>query len=114
MWFPLFCSLLPIAPLRDRNALGSMPIRGGTPLTREANDYTFGHHSSYRANLRCAVYARRADTEPFHPNSAAGGGVASVYDFTALDQIMPHPVYGKMFWVCVLNPSAATFQSLHP
>ena len=22
---------------------------------------------------------------------------------------MPHPVYGKMHWVCVLNPSAATF-----
>lgn len=26
------------------------------------------------------------------------------HDFTALDQIMPHPVYGKMYWVCVLNP----------
>src|SRR5579884_2015263 len=29
---------------------------------------------------------------------------ASNYDFTALDQIMPHPVYGRMLWVCVLNP----------
>lgn len=44
----------------------------------------------------------------------AKGDVDSDYDFTALDQIMPHPVYGKMFWVCVLNPSAATFQSLQP
>lgn len=32
------------------------------------------------------------------------------YDFTALDKIMPHPVYGKMHWVCVLNPSDATFE----
>ncbi len=22
---------------------------------------------------------------------------------------MPHPVYGRMYWVCVLNPSKATF-----
>jgi hypothetical protein len=34
------------------------------------------------------------------------------YDFTALDRIMPHPVYGKMYWVCVLNPSAATFKTV--
>ena len=32
------------------------------------------------------------------------------YDFTALDRMMPHPVYGKMYWVCVLNPSIATFE----
>jgi hypothetical protein len=30
-------------------------------------------------------------------------------DFTVLDQLLPHPVYGKMFWVCILNPSATTF-----
>lgn len=35
-------------------------------------------------------------------------------DFTALDQLLPHPVYGKQHWICVLNPSAATFQSLQP
>jgi hypothetical protein len=36
------------------------------------------------------------------------------YDFTALDKIMPHPVYGKMYWVCVLNPSGLTFQAVQP
>jgi hypothetical protein len=36
------------------------------------------------------------------------------YDFTALDRIMPHPVYRKMFWVCVLNPSAAMFERVRP
>jgi hypothetical protein len=36
------------------------------------------------------------------------------YDFTALDQIMPHPVYGQMFWICVLNPSVATFEKVQP
>jgi hypothetical protein len=34
------------------------------------------------------------------------------YDFTALDRLMPHPIYGRMYWVCVLNPSAATFEDV--
>lgn len=34
---------------------------------------------------------------------------ADSYDFTALDQIMSHPVYGKMYWVCVLTPGDATW-----
>ena len=25
---------------------------------------------------------------------------------------MPHPVYGMMYWVCVLNPGAATFKKV--
>lgn len=33
------------------------------------------------------------------------------YDYTALDTLMPHPVYGKMYWVGVLNPSQATFDN---
>lgn len=32
------------------------------------------------------------------------------HDFTALDRITPHPVYGKMYWVCILCPSEATFR----
>jgi hypothetical protein len=38
----------------------------------------------------------------------------SGYDFTALDTLQPHPVYGRMFWVCVLSPSTATFDSVKP
>ena len=40
------------------------------------------------------------------------GGPEGGYDFTALDCIMPHPVYGKMYWVCVLNPSEGTFKTV--
>jgi hypothetical protein len=39
------------------------------------------------------------------------GQAASDYDFTALDQVMPHPVYGMTYWVCVLNPSDQTFET---
>jgi len=34
------------------------------------------------------------------------------YDFTALNQIMPHPVYGRMYWVCILNPSDESLQTI--
>lgn len=36
----------------------------------------------------------------------------SGHDFTALDAIMPHPEYGKVYWLCVLNPSDGTFETL--
>src|SRR5262249_39289236 len=39
----------------------------------------------------------------------------SEFDFTALDRLLPHPVYGRMYWTCVLNPSAETFETkVHP
>ncbi len=41
---------------------------------------------------------------------SAEGETEGGYDFTALDSLMPHPVYGKMYWVCVLNPSEETFK----
>ncbi len=34
----------------------------------------------------------------------------SRYDDTALDRFMPHPDYAAQNWVCVLNPTAATFE----
>lgn len=35
-------------------------------------------------------------------------------DYTAIDRLMPHPVYAKMHWVSVINPSAATFETVKP
>jgi hypothetical protein len=42
------------------------------------------------------------------------GDVNTVHDFTALDRIMPHPVYASASWVCVLNPSQSTFERVKP
>ena len=36
----------------------------------------------------------------------------SAYDFTALDQIMPHPEYAAQHFVCVLSPSDVTFETV--
>jgi hypothetical protein len=38
----------------------------------------------------------------------------SDFDFAALDQVMPHPVYAPQSWVSVLNPSAQTFETVKP
>lgn len=36
------------------------------------------------------------------------------YDYAALDKLMPHPVYAPQSFVCVLNPSAETFETIKP
>ena len=38
-----------------------------------------------------------------------GGTIDTGYDYTVLDKLMPHPVYAPMSWVCIVNPSAKTF-----
>jgi hypothetical protein len=65
----------------------------------------------YRLNIGVspATYRARFGPEPF-PRDAAESG----HDFAALDTVMPHPVYGSMFWLCVLNPSEETFARVQP
>lgn len=33
-------------------------------------------------------------------------------DFTVEDTLLPHPTYGSLYWVCVVNPSEKTFDGL--
>ena len=44
-------------------------------------------------------------------SAVESGDNSGGYDFTALDQLMPHPLYGRMFWVSVLNPGDETFET---
>lgn len=39
---------------------------------------------------------------------------SATYDFAALDQLMPHPVYAPQSFVCVLNPGPDTFEAVKP
>ncbi len=45
---------------------------------------------------------------------AAGQTVSTGHDFQNVNEIMPHPVYGWMSWIGVLNPSLETFDALKP
>lgn len=31
-------------------------------------------------------------------------------DFTQEDKLLPHPTYGAMYWVCIVNPSEKTLE----
>jgi len=39
-------------------------------------------------------------------------GAMTDADYTAFDRVLPHPVYATQHWVCILNPSAATFDAV--
>lgn len=69
---------------------------------------------AYRVNigLRKATFQKLFGPLPARP--AAGSVVDMAYDFTALDTLLPHPVYGWMGWISVLNPSLQTFEQLKP
>ncbi len=62
----------------------------------------------FRFNLGTSkpLFLERFGPPPARPGK--GQTIAGPWDFTALDVLTPHPVYGWMSWVSVLNPSAAT------
>lgn len=68
----------------------------------------------FRLNIGVGRETFRAHfgTELSFPDPNAGvSAIPGNYDFAALDRLLPHPVYGRLFWVCILNPSAATFDT---
>ena len=47
------------------------------------------------------------------PTFAKDGGIIDTgYDYTELDKLMPHPVYAPMSWMCIVSPSAETFDKV--
>lgn len=49
------------------------------------------------------------------PKRPEKGGIVNMpYNFSAVDVMMPHPVYAWMGWICVLNPSSDTFERIKP
>jgi Family of unknown function (DUF6194) len=88
-----------------------------TLVTSDSND-TFSNLDRplvFRLNIGISKQTLRSrfglPPRPDSSDDAAEEGEArGNYDFTVLDQIMPHPVYGRMYWVCVLNPSDETFE----
>jgi hypothetical protein len=56
----------------------------------------------FRVNI--AVGRQRYQDLVGHPPAAHAEHHGS-YDYTALDQFMPHPVYAAQGWISILNPS---------
>jgi hypothetical protein len=68
--------------------------------------------SVFRLNIGVSKDTYRSLFGPQPPSPGGSGVVATGHDFTALDQIMPHPVYSPQSWVCVLNPSETTCETV--
>lgn len=68
----------------------------------------------YRLNfgLPPAAFIEHFGHKPSRP--AKGQVIEGDWNFPQLDQMTPHPIYGWMGWVAVLNPSATTFDRCKP
>lgn len=87
-----------------------------TLVTSDAHDRAsdLNRHAVFRLNVGVKSDTYRSLFGP-QPSFRTDGGVADTgHDYTALNQIMPHPVYAAMSWVCVLNPSDATLETVRP
>ena len=81
-----------------------------------ANDRASGldRPGVWRLNMGVTKECYVALFGPPPPRPGKGMTVEGDWDFTALDRITPHPVYGWMGWVAVLNPSSATWNRCLP
>ncbi|QPC86281.1 hypothetical protein GA830_05650 [Mesorhizobium sp. NBSH29] len=51
---------------------------------------------------------------PPPPRPSKGRIVEGGWNFTKLDELTPHPIYGWMSWIAVLNPSMETLGDIRP
>lgn len=65
----------------------------------------------YRLNIGVSknTFLRHFAKIPVRPPK--GGVIDMDWDFTQTGILMPHPVYGWMSWVCILNPTVEQFNS---
>jgi len=70
----------------------------------------------YRLNLGISkeTFIKIFGTIPKRPRAGEVITMDIEFDFTKIDTIMPHPVYGWMSWISVINPSQKTFEMLKP
>ena len=103
-------------PGRDLEPKHRFPF--ATIVTKDYGDFDrasdLNRPGVFRLNIGVSKDTYRSLFGPQPSPPGAAGVVDTGHDFTALDQIMPHPVYAHLSWVCVLNPSEATFQAVRP
>lgn len=100
-------------PDRDLDMTRSFPF--ATIVTKDYGDFDNASHLNrpdvFRLNIGVSRDTFRA-LFGYAPGEASAQSAS--YDFAALDQLMPHPVYAPQSFVCVLNPSPATFDAVKP
>ncbi|MGK4002113.1 DUF6194 family protein [Sorangium sp. So ce1036] len=103
-------------PDRDLEPRQRFPF--ATIVTKDYGDFdrasNLDRPGVFRLNIGVSKETYRALFGPQPSPPGPSGAVSTGHDFTALDRIMPHPVHAPQSWVCVLNPSEATFEAVRP
>ena len=68
----------------------------------------------FRLNVGVSAETFRARFGELPPSKGGPYDPITGYDFTVLDTLLPHPVYGRLHWLCVVNPSRETFAQMQP
>lgn len=98
----------------DRNLPPNYQIPFATLVTNDSYDAASNQSrpSVFRLNIGVSKETYRDLLGEDPPPGSAIGVSDPDRDYTVLDQFLPHPVYAPMSWVCVLNPSEATFHNV--
>ncbi len=100
-------------PQRNLDPAHRLPF--ATIVTKDYGDFDDATHLNrpdvFRLNIGVSRDTFRA---LFGPAPSAESDQSTPYDFAAVDRLMPHPVYAPQSFVCVLNPSAETFEAVKP
>ena len=91
----------------DRNLQDKQRFPFATIVTKDYGDFDNASNLNREGVFRLNVGVSRETFRSLF-------GDDTTFDFTALDRLMPHPVYGRQSWICVLNPSAETFERVKP
>lgn len=91
----------------DRNLEGARRFPFATIVTKDYGDFDDRSNLNREGVFRLNIGVSKETFRSLFPEDGE-------HDFTALDTLMPHPVYGVNHWVSVLNPTDATFARLRP
>jgi hypothetical protein len=102
----------------DRNLDDKQRLPFATIVTKDYGDFdnasNLNRPGVFRLNIGVSRDTFRSLFGARSSSPGAAGEGDTRYDFSVLDQLLPHPVYAAQSWVCVLNPSAETFERVKP
>ena len=91
----------------DRDLPDRQQLPFATIVTKDYGDFDNASNLNREGVFRLNVGVSRETFRSLFGDDEA-------HAFTALDRLMPHPIYGRQSWLCVLKPSAETFERVKP
>ena len=92
----------------ERRLEGATKFPFATIVTKDYGEFDNASKLDRDGVYRLNIGVRRETYDSLFPSTTES------HDFAQLDVVMPHPVYSRNHWLCVLNPSARTFDGLKP